>query len=75
MGTSVGYKADALSATVTTTMKASYSGDFLGICEWDRDWFYRTNTNPVYGDEVKDGWTVRKTCDEFKLTTPSRTIN
>ena len=75
IGTSVGYKADALSATVTTTMKASYSGDFLGICEWDRDWFYRTNTNPVYGDEVKDGWTVRKTCDEFKLTTPSRTIN
>ncbi len=42
----VGYKKDVLSPTVSTTIKASYSGDFLGLAEWDRDWFYRTNTNP-----------------------------
>ena len=70
----VGYKTDTLSSTVTASLKATYSGDFLGISEWDRDWFFRTNTNPGPDDEVKDGWTIRKTCDEFKLTTPTRTI-
>jgi hypothetical protein len=70
----VGYKTDTLSSTATATVKATYSGDFLGLVEWDRDWFYRTNTNPEPSDEVKDGWTVRKTCPEFKLTTPARTI-
>ena len=70
----VGYKTDTLSSNVTAALKTTYSGDFLGISEWDRDWFYRTNTNPGLDDEVKDGWTIRKTCDEFKLTTPARTI-
>jgi hypothetical protein len=55
-------------------MKATYSGDFLGLSEWDRDWFYVTNTNPSSGDDVKDGWTVRNTCKEFKLTTPAQTL-
>jgi hypothetical protein len=71
---SVAYKADALTPTVTTTVKASYSGDFLGLVEWDRDWFMRTNSNPEPGDDVKDGWTVRLTCADFLLTTPLRTI-
>ena len=71
---SVGYKKDEYSSTVTVTTKTTYAGDFLGLVEWDRDWFYRTNTSPGSDDDVKDGWTVRKTCDEFKLTTPSRTI-
>ncbi|HBE42335.1 MAG TPA: hypothetical protein DDW27_14240, partial [Bacteroidales bacterium] len=70
----VGYKKDELSSTLTTTAKTTYRGDFLGINEWDRDWFYATNTNPGPYDEVKDGWTVRKTCPVFKLTTPARTI-
>lgn len=70
----VGYKPDNLNTALTVTAKTTYSGDFLGINEWDRDWFYSTNTNPGSGDEVKDGWTVRKTCPDFKLTTPSRTI-
>jgi len=70
----VGYKPDNLNTALTVTAKTTYSGDFLGINEWDRDWFYLTNTNPGSGDEVKDGWTVRKTCPDFKLTTPSRTI-
>jgi hypothetical protein len=71
---SVGYKKDDISPTITVSMKATYSGDFLGLSEWDRDWFYVTNTNPGYGDDVKDGWTVRNTCKEFKLTTPGRTL-
>ena len=71
---SVGYKKDDVSPTVTVSMKATYSGDFLGLSEWDRDWFYITNTNPGSDDDVKDGWTVRKTCKEFKLTTPARTL-
>jgi len=71
----VGYKPDTISATLTATAKTTYSGDFLGISEWDRDWFYATNTNPGDYDELKDGWTVRKTCAALKLTTPARTIN
>jgi hypothetical protein len=74
IGASVGYKKDDLTPSVTASIKVSYSGDFLGLAEWDRDWFYGTNTYSGSGDEIKDGWTVRKTCDEFKLTTPSRTI-
>jgi len=74
LGASVGYKKDDISPTVTASIKATYSGDFLGLVEWDRDWFYSTNASPGYYDEVKDGWTVRKTCPEFKLTTPARTI-
>jgi hypothetical protein len=71
---SVGYKKDDISPTLTVSMKATYSGDFLGLSEWDRDWFYITNTNPGSDDDVKDGLTVRKTCKEFKLTTPARTL-
>lgn len=71
---SVGYKKDDISPTITVSMKATYSGDFLGLSEWDRDWFYVTNANPGSGDDVKDGWTVRNTCKEFKLTTPARTL-
>ncbi len=70
----VGYKSDSVTPTITATLKVSYSGDFLGLAEWDRDWFFDTNSNPGINDEVKDGWTVRKTCPEFKLTTPLRTI-
>jgi hypothetical protein len=70
----VGYKMDDLSTGVTVTAKTTYSGDFLGISEWDRDWFFATNKNPGYYDEVKDGWVVRKTCPYFKLTTPLRVI-
>jgi hypothetical protein len=71
---SVGYKTDTLSSTATATAKTTYSGDFLGISEWDRGWFYATNTNPGIYDETKDGWTIRKTCSALKLTTPTRTI-
>jgi hypothetical protein len=70
----VGYKPDNVSTALTVTAKTTYCGDFLGINEWDRDWFFATNTNPGPYDEVKDGLTVRKTCGEFKLTTPLRTI-
>jgi len=75
VGATVGYKPDELSSTVTATAKTTYSGDFLGISEWDRQWFYATNTNPGPYDERKDGWTVRRTCAVLKLTTPARTIN
>lgn len=71
---SVGYKKDNISPTLTVSMKATYSGDFLGISEWDRDWFYNTILNPEPGEDVKDGWTVRNTCKEFLLTTPTRTL-
>lgn len=70
----VGYKPENSNTALTVTAKTNYSGDFLGINEWDRDWFYATNTKSGIYDEVKDGLTVRKTCNEFKLTTPSRTI-
>ena len=70
----VGFKEDNWSSALTVTAKTTYRGDFLGLSEWDRDWFYATNTNPGPYDEVKDGWTVRKTCPVFKLTTPARTI-
>jgi hypothetical protein len=66
----VGYKKDNLSPSTTISVKMSYSGDFLGLAEWDRDWFFATNSKPGPYDEVKDGWTVRKTCQELKLTTP-----
>lgn len=71
---SVGYKKDNISPTLSASMKVSYSGDFLGLSEWDRDWFYRTITNPEPDDVVKDGWTVRDPCKEFLLTTPARTL-
>lgn len=70
----VGYKQDNVSPTVSISVKITYAGDFLGIAEWDRNWFFATNNNPGYHDEVKDGLTVRKTCAEFKMTTPIRTI-
>ena len=70
----VGYKPENTTGTITATAKTTYSGDFLGISEWDRDWFFATNTNPGSDDEVKDGMTVRMTCSAFKLTTPARTI-
>lgn len=66
----VGYKKDNLSQSTTVSLKVTYSGDFLGLSEWDRDWFFATNKNPGPYDEVKDGWTVRKTCPSLKLTTP-----
>lgn len=74
INSSVGYKEDDISSTVSVSVKVTYSGDFLGIGEWDRDWFFATNTYPGPGDEVKDEWVVRKTCDYMKLTTPSRII-
>ncbi len=74
IGATVVYKMDTTSGTLTATASTTYRGDFLGITEWDRDWFYATNTAPGQGDEVKDGWVVRKTSTAFKLTTPSRTI-
>jgi hypothetical protein len=74
ISSSVGYKPNETTSTITVSVKVTYSGDFLGISEWDRDWFYATNTNPSYGDEVKDGLTVRKTCPKLKMTTPARTI-
>ncbi len=70
----VGYKPEDSNTSLTVSAKTTYSGDFLGINEWDRDWFFATNTYPGPYDEAKDGWTVRKTCAEFKLITPSRTI-
>jgi len=75
ISTNLGYKKDNLSPTITTTFKMTYSGDFLGLAEWDRAWFMRTNSNPEPGDEVKDGLTVRKTCSKFKLTTPLSIYN
>ncbi len=72
---SIGYKVNDISPTLSSSVKITYRGDFLGIVEWDRDWFFATNTNPGIYDEVKDGWVVRKTCPVFKLTTPLRVIN
>jgi hypothetical protein len=74
IGANVGYKIDDLSTTLTVSAKTTYRGDFLGLSEWDRNWFFATNTNPGIYDEVKDGWVVRKTSTVFKLTTPSRII-
>jgi len=70
----VGYKQSETSSTVTVSVKAVYNGDFLGLVEWDRDWFLRTNYSPGPYDEVKDGLTVRKTCPKLKLTTPIRIV-
>ncbi|HQG76594.1 MAG TPA: hypothetical protein PLS58_03835 [Bacteroidales bacterium] len=75
VSSSVGYKKDNVSPTVSVAVKVTYRGDFLGINEWDRDWFIATNTKPGIEDELKDGWVVRKTCDDLKMTTPLRTIN
>lgn len=75
VSSSVGYKKDDISPTLSVAVKVTYRGDFLGINEWDRDWFIATNTKPGDEDDLKDGWVVRKTCDDFKMTTPLRTIN
>ncbi len=72
---SVGYKPEDTNYTLTTSVKTTYRGEFLGIAEWDRDWFLATNKSPGIYDEVKDGWVVRKTCPVLKLTTPLRIIN
>lgn len=74
VGATVGYKDDNLNTTLTATAKTTYKGDFLGINEWNRSWFFATNTAPGIYDEVKDGLVVRKTCTVFKLTTPARTL-
>ena len=66
----VGYKVDNVSPSVSVSLKISYYGDLLGLTEWDRAWFFATNTKPGPYDEVRNGWTVRKTCNELKLTTP-----
>jgi hypothetical protein len=70
----VGYKKDPYSATQTATATTTYRGDFLGINEWDRTWFYLTNTNPGPSDVVKDGWVARQTSTVLKLITPTRTL-
>lgn len=70
----VGYKKDPYSVTATATATTTYRGDFLGINEWDSSWFYSTNTNPGPEDDVKDGWTVRKTATVLRLTMPARTL-
>ena len=67
----VGVKVKALNATVTTSTEKSYSGDPRGCNDWDREWFYKSNTN---GSEKKDGWTVRKTSSDHKMTFPTRTL-
>ena len=66
----VGYEPDDLTRTVTGKLKTTYSGDFLGLIEWDRDCVFATNSTYRAGDEMKDGWVVRKTCPVLKLTTP-----
>jgi len=70
----VGFKPEDTNITLTASAKTTYRGDFLGISEWDRDWFFATNTHPGSYDEVKDGLTVRRTCPVLKMTTPLRTI-
>ncbi|HNR40723.1 MAG TPA: hypothetical protein PKL65_00695 [Bacteroidales bacterium] len=70
----VGYKPSETSTTVTVAVKAVYNGDFLGLVEWERHWYLKTNNSPGLYDEVKDGLTVRKTCPKLKLTTPLRII-
>jgi hypothetical protein len=72
----VGYKKDSIpySPTISATATTTYRGDFLGLNEWDRTWFYRTNTNPGQYDVVKDGWVARQTSTVFKFTTPARTL-
>lgn len=74
VGLSVGYKTDTLTGTVTATATTTYRGDFLGLNEWDRTWFYLTNTNPGPYDAVKDGWVARQTSTVLKITTPARTL-
>ena len=74
IGLNVGYKKDPYSATVTETATTTYRGDFLGLNEWDRTWFYLTNTNPGPYDVVKDGWVARQTSTMLKITTPARTL-
>lgn len=73
-GASVGFKPEDTNVTLTASAKTTYRGDFLGISEWDRDWFLATNSKPGPYDEVKDGLTVLKTCPVLKMTTPLRTI-
>jgi hypothetical protein len=70
----VGFKLNNVSPSLTATAKSTYRGEILGINEWNRSWFYGTNTNPGPGDIMKDGWVVRTTNPVFKLTMPSRTI-
>lgn len=75
IGATLGYKSDTTNVSITGSVKTTYRGDFLGLAEWDREWFFYTNSRPGPYDEVKDGWTVRKTCAEFNLTTPLRVMN
>jgi hypothetical protein len=74
MSATVGFKLNNLSPSLTATAKSTYRGEILGINEWNRSWFYGTNTNPGPGDVMKDGWVVRTTNPVFKLTMPTRTI-
>jgi hypothetical protein len=71
----VGYKKDPISPSLTVSAKTTFRGEILGLNEWNRAWFFATNTNPGLGDEVKDGWVVRTTNPVFKLTMPLRTID
>lgn len=70
----VGYKNDTLNTELKTTATTTYRGDFLGISEWDRDWFFATYYNHGSSDEVKDGIIVRKTSPALKITTPLRKL-
>lgn len=70
----VGYKTDTLSAGLSATVTTTFRGDFLGIVEWDRDWFFATYTNPGPYDQVWNNIVVRKTSDVLKLSMPIRTI-
>ena len=70
----VGFKLNNVSPSLTASAKSTYRGEILGINEWNRSWFYGTNTNPGSGDIMKDGWVVRTTNPVFKLTLPARTI-
>ena len=70
----IGFKLNNFSPSLTSTAKTTFRGEILGLNEWNRSWFYSTNTNPGPDDDVKDGWVVRTTNPVFKLTMPSRTI-
>jgi len=74
VGLTVGYKKDPLSGSLTASAKTTFRGEVLGLNEWNRNWFFATNTSPGPDDILKDGWVVRTTNPVFKLTTPLRTI-
>ncbi len=63
---------------IAVSRKVYSDNDILGIQEWNRNWFYKTNSisndNIFRGSWKYDGWTIRNLSNSFWFTTPIRKL-